>query len=198
EAFRDGVILAYEMNGQPLTPPFGYPLRLIVPHWYGMASVKWLGSIIVLDHEFHGYYMDKAYRIKSSEDESGIPITLQKVRSLIHPPGVRFRRCGQRLLKTGPIDLQGKAWAGRHSVIRVEISFDSGSTWHDTELKYNSQGFAWTSWTFPWIAEKGQFEIMSRATASDGSAQPLLAPWNYLGMENNSVQSLSVVVDQPD
>ncbi len=195
EALRNGVLLAYAMNGQPLTPPHGYPLRLIVPHWYGMASVKWLRSIEVLDREFHGYYMDKAYRNKSSEDEPGAPITLQKVRSLIIPPGVRYRHDGRRLLKSGPVTLQGKAWAGRQSILRVEISLDRGRSWKDAKLRKSSSEFSWTSWTFPWNAERGRYEILSRATAADGSVQPTSATWNYLGMENNSVQSLSVIVE---
>ena len=87
QAMRDEVMLAYKMNGAPLQPQHGYPLRLIVPGWYGMASVKWLARIEAIEHSFDGP-QQQAYRYRQSEDDAGDPVDLIRVRSLITPPGV--------------------------------------------------------------------------------------------------------------
>ena len=88
EATRPEVLLAYEMNGAPLEPQHGYPLRLLVPGWYGMTSVKWLDRIELVAEPFNGYQMGGAYTYRQTRDEPGVPVDLIRVRALMVPPGI--------------------------------------------------------------------------------------------------------------
>ena len=98
ELLRGDALLAYEVNGQPLPPQHGYPLRLVVPGWYGMTSVKWLSRITVREEPFDGYQMRHAYRVRYEEDEPGVPITTMAPRSLMVPPGIPEFRSRERLV----------------------------------------------------------------------------------------------------
>src|SRR5207253_6613032 len=88
EALGDDVLLAYEMNGQPLPPQHGFPLRLVVPGWYGMTNVKWLQRITVVPEPFAGPQQSRAYRFRQHDDEPGTPVTRMAPRSLMIPPGI--------------------------------------------------------------------------------------------------------------
>ena len=129
DAMNAQALLVYGMNGEPLPAAFGFPLRLIVPRWYGMASVKWLSRIEAIDSEFDGYYMKYAYRNKQSESDPGKEIRLQRVRSVIAPPGIKYRHQGERLVNSGFVEIQGKAWSGAGSIAKVELSIDGGQSW---------------------------------------------------------------------
>ena len=194
EAMRDEVLLAYGMNGRPLEPQHGYPLRLIVPGWYGMASVKWLDRIEAIGEPFSGYQM-RAYRYTQSEDDHGEPATLMRVRALMTPPGVPDFLTRYRLLEPGPVTITGRAWAGRRTVERVEFSADAGSTWADARLDDPVSPFAWRGWSFTWDARPGSHTLCARATDHAGEVQPMTQPWNRFGMGNNMVQRVPVVVE---
>jgi DMSO/TMAO reductase YedYZ molybdopterin-dependent catalytic subunit len=99
-AMTDDVLLAWAMNGAPLAPQHGYPLRLIVPGWFGMASVKWLTRIDVLGHPFNGQQQVVGYHYRQHNDDPGVPVTFQKVKSLMVPPGI-------------PIGTRGSGWSSR-------------------------------------------------------------------------------------
>ena len=118
EAMRPDVVLAYEMNGRELPPQHGYPLRLVVPGWYGMASVKWLESIQVVTHPFEGFQQAVAYRYQKDADDAGTPVSRIRVRSLMVPPGIPDFFTRSRVLPAGPVMLQGRAWSGEGSVVR--------------------------------------------------------------------------------
>ena len=135
EATREEVLLAYEMNGEPLQPQHGYPLRLIVPGWYGMASVKWLDRIEAVGEPFEGYEMAQTYRYAQDADDPGEPVDLIKVRALMIPPGVPDFLTRTRVVKAGKMALTGRAWAGRLGVSRVEVSVDGGETWSKAQLE---------------------------------------------------------------
>ena len=124
----------YGMNGAPLQPQHGYPLRLLVPGWYGMASVKWLSRIEAIDHQFDGYQQMRTYRYIQSADDVGDPVDLIRVRSLMVPPGVPDFLTRTRLVEAGTHRVEGRAWAGRLDVTRVEFSCDGGRTWTDADL----------------------------------------------------------------
>ena len=102
EALRPDIVLAYRMNGNDLPPQHGYPLRLVVPGWYGMASVKWLSSIKVLTKPFDGFQQAVAYRYQQDADDAGTPVTWIKVRSLMVPPGVPDFFTRSRIVPAGP------------------------------------------------------------------------------------------------
>jgi sulfane dehydrogenase subunit SoxC len=194
ESVRDEVLLAYEINGQPLPPQHGFPLRLIVPGWYGMTDVKWLRSITVVDEPFTGWQQDVAYHLRESEEEQGRPVTRIYPRSLMVPPGIPEFLSRTRFVAAGPCTLEGRAWSGWAPVERVDVSADRGETWSEATLGEPVSQFAWRGWTYEWDAEPGEHELCCRATDAAGNAQPLAAEWNYEGLCNNAVQRVSVVV----
>jgi DMSO/TMAO reductase YedYZ molybdopterin-dependent catalytic subunit len=194
EALRSEVLLAYAMNGDPLPPQHGYPLRLLVPGWYGMTSVKWLARIEAVALPFTGYQMMKSYRYSQSSDDPGEPVTLIKPRALLIPPGIPEFASRTRIVSTGPTILRGRAWAGRASVERVEVSCDDGATWAEAELEPELSPFAWRGWRFAWNAEPGHYTLRARATSSEGAVQPNEQFWTFQGMGNNVAQPLEVLV----
>jgi sulfane dehydrogenase subunit SoxC len=192
EAMRPDIVLAYEMNGSELPLQHGYPLRLVVPGWYGMASVKWLESIHVVTRPFEGFQQAVAYRYQKNADDAGIPVTRIKVRSLMIPPGIPDFFTRSRVLPAGPVMLRGRAWSGEGTVERVEVGIDG--TWVTAHLEHLQGPFAWREWTLPWVADRGGHELVCRATDSTGATQPLDQAWNYQGMGNNVVQRVKVEV----
>ena len=189
------MLLAYQMNGGPLQPQHGYPLRLLVPGWYGMASVKWLDSIEAIGEPFQGYQMAGAYRYSQSSDDPGEPVNLIRVRGLMAPPGIPDFLTRTRLVSAGPVTLSGRAWAGRRGVSRVEVSVDAGSTWAEARLGEAVSLNAWRGWSFNWQARPGRHTLCVRATDTEGSVQPLTQQWNHQGMGNNLIQRVDMVVE---
>ncbi len=195
EVLAGDAILAYEVNGTPLPPQHGYPLRLVVPGWYGMTSVKWLSRITLLDEPFAGYHMRHSYRLRQEEDEPGEPITRIAPRSLMVPPGIPDFLSRERIVEAGPCEIHGRAWSGEAGIAGVDVSTDGGVSWAPAELGDTTLGrWAWRSWRFSWVAEAGEFELCCRARDAAGTEQPLEAPWNLGGYMNNAVQRVAVTV----
>ena len=160
EAIRDEVLLVYAMNGEPLPPQHGYPLRLLAPDWYGMASVKWLASIEAVAEPFTGYQMTKSYRYAQDADDLGDPVTLKKPRALMVPPGIPDFTSRVRVVNAGRIPLTGRAWSGRAGISRVEISSDDGVTWSEATLERPVSELAWRGWSFAWEARPGRYRLL--------------------------------------
>lgn len=192
DASRPEVLLAYEMNGRPLEPQHGFPLRLLVPGWYGMTSVKWLSSIEVVDRPFEGYQQTPAYQFQQHADDPGEPVTRIHVRALMVPPGFPDFFSRRRIADSGSVAVRGRAWSGQGSVERVEVGIDG--RWADARLDPPAGPFAWRSWSFDWHAEPGEHELACRATDAAGNTQPLVQPWNYQGMANNLVQRVPITI----
>src|SRR5712691_171892 len=180
DALRDEVVLAYEMNGEPLPPQHGAPLRVVVPGWYGMTNVKWLSRITVLSEPFEGYQQSAAYRLRLDEDDEGTPVTRMSPRALMVPPGIPDFHTRERTLPAGTRTLEGRAWSGTAPITAVEVSTDGGATWEQAKLgeHVNSSRWAWCSWTYAWNAEPGRYELWCRAVDQAGNAQPVAADWN--------------------
>ncbi len=196
EARRDGVLLAYAMNGEPLPPQHGAPLRLLVPGWYGMPSVKWLARIEAVAERFQGYQQAATYRYTQSAEDPGEPVTQINVRSLMIPPGIPDFLTRVRLVEAGPVTLSGRAWAGGRGVARAEVSVDGCASWAEATLHDDSPGpFAWWGWSFRWQAVPGRYTLSVRATDNDGNVQPVDQLWNYQGVGNNMVQRVEVLVE---
>jgi DMSO/TMAO reductase YedYZ molybdopterin-dependent catalytic subunit len=196
EALRDDVLLAYEMNGGPIPPTHGFPLRLVVPDWYGMASVKWLRSITAIAEPFQGVQQTLLYRYRRSEDDPGTPVTRKRPRALMAPPGIPEFLSRVRHVRAGPVRVTGRAWAGDGPVRRVEFSADGGRTWAQADLEEPGGPHAWSGWSYGWEAEPGEHELCVRATAASGETQPLHAEevWNRGGYGVNAVQRVAVRV----
>ena len=194
-AKRGELLLAWAMNGRPLLPQHGFPLRLIVPGWYGMTHVKWLAAITAVDEPFRGWQQETGYKLRLSEDdEDGEPVTTMLPRSLLVPPGIPDFGTRARFVDAGPCLLRGRAWSGRGAIERVDVSTDGGRTWSDAELEPQLSPHAWCGWTFAWDAQPGDHELQCRATDSAGNTQPAAAGWNLEGYCNNAIQRVAVTV----
>ena len=192
EARRGEVLLAYDMNGRPLEPQHGAPLRLLVPGWYGMASVKWLTRITAVTAPFGGYQKTAAYRYQRDQDDPGEAVQRMRVRALMVPPGHPDFATRRRYVRAGRVRLTGRAWSGAGQVERVEVAVDGD--WRDASLHRPVGEFAWRGWEFDWHAQPGDHELACRASDASGDVQPLVQPWNYQGMGNNLVQTVLVTV----
>lgn len=194
DALGPDVLLADEMNGAPLPPQHGAPLRLVMPGWYGMAHVKWLRHIALLDHPFDGFQNTVAYRLKQG-DEPGEPVSRIRPRALLEPPGFPDFMERVRVVDAGRLMLRGRAWSGSAEITRVEVSTDGGETWQDADLGPVAGRWAWRSWTFVWTADSpGATQLCCRATDGAGQVQPTEQAWNRQGMANNMIQRVPVVV----
>jgi sulfane dehydrogenase subunit SoxC len=194
EALRDDVLLVYAMNGAPLTPQHGYPLRLIVPGWYGMAQVKWLRHISLLATPFAGYQQAQVYHLRTTPEDPGVPLTRMLPRALLEPPGIPDFMSRVRYLAPGPCMLRGRAWSGWGPITRVQVSVDGGQTWEEAALGEAPSPYAWRSWSLAWQAEAGAYDLCVRAMDAADHVQPMQAPWNVGGYANNAVQHVAVVV----
>ena len=192
EVRRPEVMLAYEMNGRPLEPQHGFPLRLIVPGWYGMTSVKWLRSIDAVTEPFEGYQQTPAYHYAPSAEDLGEPVQRIRPRALMVPVGIPDFFSRHRVVEQGRTRLIGRAWSGGGSVDRVEVGVDGA--WADAELGPQLGPFAWRAWSFDWDAQPGEHVLSCRATDSTGTVQPTEQPWNHQGVGNNMVQRVPVTV----
>ena len=197
EAQKDDALLAYEINGVPLPPQHGFPLRLLVPGWYGMTSVKWLTRITLIDEPFEGYQQRHSYRLRQEEDEVGEPLSWMQARALMVPPGLPEFPSRARFVPAGTCVLQGRAWSGEAEIAGVEMSTDGGRSWLEAELAADSLGrWAWRSWRFAWEAAPGEYELCCRARDVAGNVQPLEPRWNLGGYANNAVQRVAVTVTE--
>jgi DMSO/TMAO reductase YedYZ molybdopterin-dependent catalytic subunit len=193
-AMDEHVLLVHAMNGQPLLPQHGFPLRLVVPGWYGMASVKWLTHIEALTEPFRGYQQVGTYMYRTSPGDPGVPITAIRVKSLMAPPGIPDWYSRQRVVEAGTVEVVGRAWSGGGTPItRVEFSADGA--WQEATLDPapNSR-YAWRGWRVAWQARPGQYVLMCRATDANGETQPLEPRWDNGGFGNNTVHRVTVTV----
>jgi DMSO/TMAO reductase YedYZ molybdopterin-dependent catalytic subunit len=193
-AMSDDVLLVHRMNGQPLMPQHGFPLRLIVPGWYGMASVKWLNSIEAIDHAFKGHQQVGTYVYKQSRDDTGTPVTSLRVKSLMVPPGIPDWYTRRRVVDAGDVTVFGRAWSGNGvPVIRVEVAVDG--VWQDATLDPPSASkYAWRGWRTNWRAVQGERRLQCRATDANGDTQPLDQRWDNGGFGNNAAHAVDVIV----
>ncbi|MCM2579632.1 sulfite oxidase [Streptomyces meridianus] len=188
------VLVAHTMNGAPLPPQHGFPLRLVVPGWYGMASVKWLRDVQVQDSPFTGFQQAEAYRFRQDPGEEGEPVTVMAPRALLVPPGFPDFMSRTRFVRPGPQRIEGRAWSGAAALAAVEVSTDDGRSWRPAELEPGGpHRWAWRGWSLPWTAGPGRHVLTARATDEQGWTQPVLQPWNRGGFGNNLVQRVDVV-----
>jgi sulfane dehydrogenase subunit SoxC len=195
-ALQDGAILAYELNGAPLPSQHGFPLRLVVPGWYGMTNVKWLSSIMAVSEPFAGYQQAQSYRWRREQDEVGRPVTRMMPRALMAPPGIPDFMSRERTVAAAEsVAVQGRAWSGWGPIELVEFSDDGGDSWRAAELGDQPGPHAWRGWSVSWQpAGAGRYELSCRATDATGATQPLWPAWNLGGYENNAVQRVAVTV----
>lgn len=168
---RADVLLALELNGEPLTPSHGFPLRAVVPGWFGMASVKWLERIVVSTTPFEGYYqsIDYAYWTRRDGLPTLVPLAEMRVKAQIARP-----RMNETVPAGRSYRVFGAAWAGKSEIAKVELSTDGGSTWSPATLADETAKNAWRFWEFQWETpvQATRCTLIARATDAADQTQP--------------------------
>lgn len=174
----DDVLLVYEMNGEPLPYDHGYPVRVLVPSWVGIASVKWVGDIEVSAEPLSSPWNTEFYRLfgPGHPDEGSAPLTRQTVKSAFAlAPDARFSA-------GAPYVLHGRSWSGAGGVHQVRVSTDGGLNWAPAQHHDPPREAGWTRWSFPWRPRTpGATELLARATDVTGRRQPDRAVFNTQG-----------------
>jgi DMSO/TMAO reductase YedYZ molybdopterin-dependent catalytic subunit len=190
DARDSDVLLAYAMNGEPLPVEHGYPLRLVVPGWYAVASVKWLTEIELIDRTFTGHYQGDKYFYEWERDGRTVtePVTLQGVRALITEP------TPQTEVRPGDLAIRGVAWSGAAPIARVEVSVNGGD-WQEARLLSDRNRHSWQWWELiTRVEQTGALTLRARASDLAGRVQPERAEWNRLGYGNNAIQQVPIRV----
>jgi len=198
KAMSAEVLLAYEMNGHPLPPHHGFPLRVLVPGYIGARSVKWLGGIVLQDAPSTNYYQARAYKMfpphiqaESADWTQGQMLGALPLNSVIFHPSEG------ELLKAGPISIQGYAVAGGgHQLERVELSSDGGATWTQAMWLEQPRPWTWCFWEVTMPLGPGTHQLIVRAWDSAGCTQPedVRQVWNWKGYQNNAWHRVNVVI----
>jgi sulfite oxidase len=190
KALDPDTLLAYELNGEPLPPEHGAPVRLLVPDWYGMASVKWVEGITALDQPFGGFYQADRYIMDYPGSDTVEPLRNIMVKSLIINP-----KSGQ-ILPPGKHTIEGVAWSGYGQIKGVEVSVNHGA-WQAAQMVGGAKPHTWQRWGYEWNATNpGRYELRVRARDEAGNVQPKVAAWNRLGYANNAIQSIAVEISE--
>ena len=187
KACRPEVLLAWGMNGEPLPPVHGAPLRVVVPGYIGARSVKWLERVEVQSRPWQGYFQDVAYRLLPEDGRpapgAGIPLGLVALNSDVLAPA------DGETVAAGAVEVRGYAFAGgeRH-VARVDVSVNGGASWAQAELLDDLGRWAWRHWRITVDLAPGEHEILVRAWDSSAATQPEdeAALWNPKGYVNNA------------
>jgi sulfite dehydrogenase len=199
KALEEDILVAYEMNGRPLTMLNGFPARLIVPGWFATYWVKSLSDITVMNAHYEGFWMKSAYRIPDdpcacvppgTSPKKTIPINRFDTRSFIVEPAD-----GTALKVNKPVEIMGIAFSGGYGIRDVIVSIDDGRTWNETKLGKDLGKYAWRQWTFAWRPKKpGKYTLLVRATDSMGGSQPFEPLWNPAGFMRNNIEKIEVMV----
>ncbi|WP_082970293.1 molybdopterin-dependent oxidoreductase [Mycobacterium sp. E2989] len=190
DARDSGALVAYAMNGEPLPLQHGRPVRLIVPGWYSVASVKWLTEIDVIDHAFEAFFQTQRYHYEWERDGGIIrePIRLQRVRALIVQPA------DGAPVTAGDIVVRGVAWSGAAPIDRVDVRIGDGP-WQAARLVGERRRHSWQWWElFTHCELRGSTTLRARATDEAGNTQPERPEWNRFGYGGNAIQAVAVEV----
>ena len=189
---ESGALLAYAMNGEPLPPRHGYPLRVVVPRWYGVASVKWLTEIEVVAEPFAGYFQTARYVYEYERDGAPVrePVRRQRVRSLITEPADG----AEVALDAGEVVVRGVAWSGAGPITAVDVSVDDGP-WQPAGIVGAASDVSWQGWELAVRLDRpGLATLRARATDRAGNTQPPRPEWNRFGYGGNAIHEVHVVV----
>jgi DMSO/TMAO reductase YedYZ molybdopterin-dependent catalytic subunit len=183
KALDPDTLVAWDMNESPLALEHGAPLRLIVPDWYGMASVKWLTRLEARQTPFDGYYQVQRYVYDLADGSPPTPVTTMRVKSLIVSPS-DGARVGAR-----PLTVRGKAWSGAGEIVKVEVAPRGGDAWEEARLVGAPSPHAWTAFEYSWQPPApGRHVLRVRATDSAGNQQPAIGEWNRHGYGSHAVR----------
>ncbi len=191
KAMEPDTLLVYAMNGNPLPPDHGFPVRVLVPGWIGVANVKWVGRIEVSETPLFTAWNTESYVLigpnyKPTEKSKGPILTFQNVKSAFELPW-------QAELRGGRQTIRGRSW-GPHAITKVEYSLDRGVSWQTARIRDVSIPRAWIRWEFEWDARPGDYSLRARATDAQGNMQPAGVTFNEQGYLYNAVVGHPVTV----
>ena len=166
------------MNGEPVPPDHGFPVRAIVPGWVGISNVKWVGRVEVRDSTIDVPTTTKTYVLDGPDYPSKVVLRLQTLKSAVALPWGATLAAGRQRVR-------GFAWSPVGRITRVEWSLDRGTTWAPAALREPNISRAWVRWDFEWDARPGDHVILTRATDEQGHTQPASIPWNAQGYGYN-------------
>jgi len=195
-AIDPSTLLATSMNGEPLPPLHGGPIRLIVPGWAGNHWIKWLRKVTVAQEEAPGFYMQTGYKIPKVPTPPGVelkPTDLKSVTTL-NVKSLIARPIEGSTLRAGKVEIRGVAWTGEGVVTSVEVQTFSGGPWLTARLLEDPRPGTWVPWSFDWNAHPGKKVLRSRATDSSGEVQPEVTPWNRSGYLWNAIDRVTCEV----
>lgn len=188
-AMHPEVLLAIEMNGEPIPPPNGGPVRLIVPRWAGIASVKWPARIELVNTPFQGHFNAERYIMVDADGR-----TLRTVREMPVKSVIAWPEEGATLGR-GSHTIFGFAWSGLGQIERLDVSTDDQNSWSPARLVHGSGPLAWTRWEYAWDATSaGPRRVSARAADSAGNVQPAEVSWNKFGYQMNAIVTRQVTV----
>ncbi len=183
-------LLAYAMNGEPLPTQHGYPLRLIVPGWFAVASVKWLTEIELIDSSLEAFFQTERYYFEWQRDGATVrePVRLQRVRSVITSP------TADADVDAGQLTIRGVAWSGAAPIAGVVVSVGDGP-WQAAQLIGERRRHSWQWWELlTQVSGPGTTTVRARATDLAGRVQPERPEWNRLGYGGNAIHSIPIQV----
>ena len=189
-ALHPDTLVAYQLNGNFIPFRHGFPLRLVVPSWYGMSWIKWLKKIELVTKPFQGRYQTEEYVIRSPLGMNLYPVTTILVNSTVQYPLDYSKVSGLRQT------IRGIAWSGSGWIVSVRISFDKGCTWHSASLGNQISSYSWVPWKFTWrIPSIGNYRFLVSATDSGGNTQPVKTLYNPGGYSYNAMSVIHVKVE---
>jgi DMSO/TMAO reductase YedYZ molybdopterin-dependent catalytic subunit len=178
KAYEDDTLLAYTMNGDPIAPDHGFPVRAIVPGWVGISNIKWVGRIEVRQTVIDVPTTTKTYVLEGPDYPSKVVLRQQTIKSAVALPWPATVPAGRQ-------PVRGFAWSPAGRISRVEYSLDRGATWQPATLREPNIPRAWARWDFEWDARPGDHVILTRAVDDHGNTQPASMPWNAQGYGYN-------------
>ncbi|GAC1384109.1 MAG: hypothetical protein NVS4B8_18100 [Herpetosiphon sp.] len=189
KAIDGDTLVAYQLNGEDIPVANGYPVRLIVPGWVGVANIKWLSRLEARKTPFDSYYNTRHYVFTVPNKPNHEPYTVNRVKSIIIQPAK------DATVGSGKLQVEGLAWSGAGTIARVELSTDQGKTWNTVQLVEPRQRWGWTRWQY--TIDKptpGKLSLSTRATDDAGNTQPQTVEWNRNGYGYNAIQTIDITV----
>ena len=185
KAMQEDTLLVYAMNGQPLPPDHGFPVRALVPGWIGVANVKWLGRLEVSEQPLFSNWNTETYVLigpdyKAEPPAKGPALSNQDLKSAVELPWNGEVSAGRRLVR-------GRSWSPYGKISKVEYSLDQGKQWRTARLREPNIAAAWVRWDFDWEPKPGKQTIRVRATDEKGNTQPDKVPFNQQGYLYNAM-----------
>jgi DMSO/TMAO reductase YedYZ molybdopterin-dependent catalytic subunit len=192
KALAEDTIVAYAMNGDPLPPDHGFPVRVLTPGWIGVANIKWVGRIEVSEEALYSHWNTETYVLigpdyRPTPPAHGPMLSSQSVKSALELAWDGSLPAGRHLIR-------GRSWSPFGTIAKVEYSLDQGHTWQQARLREPNIAQAWVRWDFDWDAAPGRYVIRVRATDAQGYTQPDRVPWNEQGYLYNAVLAHPVTV----